>query len=165
MTGMERWRVHKFGGSSVADAACMERVAPILEDDPRRRVAAVLLACRGVTDVLLALVTAAERQEDGDAGRLEAVRQRHIVMPTRCSELQTPRSTGKSSAAIATTSPGSCRPSGSCASRRPSSATWWLALVRSGRRTVLVIWKEGMAHLMHTEPAFAERFISYMVTR
>jgi aspartokinase/homoserine dehydrogenase 1 len=77
---MERWRVHKFGGSSVADAACMERVARILEDDPRRRVAAVLSACRGVTDALLALVTAAERQEDGDAGRLEALRQRHIVI-------------------------------------------------------------------------------------
>jgi hypothetical protein len=29
MTGMEPWRVHKFGGSSVADAACMERVAAI----------------------------------------------------------------------------------------------------------------------------------------
>ena len=28
---VERWRVHKFGGSSVADAACMERVARILE--------------------------------------------------------------------------------------------------------------------------------------
>ena len=74
------WRVHKFGGSSVADAACMERVARILEDDPRRRVAAVLSACRGVTDALLALVTAAERQEDGDAGRLDAIRQRHIAI-------------------------------------------------------------------------------------
>ena len=63
---MTAWRVHKFGGSSVADAACMERVARILEDDPRRRVAAVLSACRGVTDALLELVTAAERQEDGD---------------------------------------------------------------------------------------------------
>jgi bifunctional aspartokinase / homoserine dehydrogenase 1 len=77
-TGTEPWRVHKFGGSSVADAACMERVARILEDDPRRRVAAVLSACRGVTDALLALVTAAERQEDGDAGRLDAIRQRHV---------------------------------------------------------------------------------------
>src|SRR5207302_10938855 len=79
-TGMEPWRVHKFGGSSVADAACMERVARILEDDPRRRIAAVLSACRGVTDALLALVTAAERQEDGDAGRLDAIRQRHLVV-------------------------------------------------------------------------------------
>jgi len=77
---MEPWRVHKFGGSSVADAGCMERVARILEDDPRRRVAAVLSACRGVTDALLALVTAAERQEDGDAGRLDTIRQRHVVI-------------------------------------------------------------------------------------
>ena len=75
---MEPWRVHKFGGSSVADAACMERVAKILENDPLPRVAAVLSACRGVTDALLTLVGAAERQEDGDAERLEAIRRRHI---------------------------------------------------------------------------------------
>ena len=75
---MEPWRVHKFGGSSVADAACMERVADILEKDPLPRVAAVLSACRGVTDALLTLVSAAERQEDGDAERLEAIRRRHI---------------------------------------------------------------------------------------
>jgi len=31
--------------------------------------------------------------------------------------------------------------------------------------SVLVIGKQAMAHLIHTEPAFAERFISYMVTR
>jgi len=31
---MERYRVHKFGGSCVADAACMRRVAQILDDDP-----------------------------------------------------------------------------------------------------------------------------------
>ena len=75
---MDAWHVHKFGGSSVADAACMERVAEILERDPSRRVAAVLSACRGVTDALLTLVRAAERQEPGDAERLEAIRQRHI---------------------------------------------------------------------------------------
>src|SRR3990170_2273090 len=75
---MDAWRVHKFGGSSVADAACMARVAGILEDDPRPRVAAVLSACRGVTDALLTLVKAAENREDGDAARLELVRERHI---------------------------------------------------------------------------------------
>src|SRR3954466_16382562 len=80
LTGMEPWRVHKFGGSSVADAACMERVAQILDDDPGGRVAAVLSACRGVTDALLALVTAAERQEDGDAARIDMIRQRHLVI-------------------------------------------------------------------------------------
>jgi CRP-like cAMP-binding protein len=31
--------------------------------------------------------------------------------------------------------------------------------------SVLVIAKDAMAHLIHTEPAFAERFISFMVTR
>ncbi len=31
--------------------------------------------------------------------------------------------------------------------------------------SVLVIVKDAMAELIHTEPAFAERFISYMVTR
>src|SRR5579872_2772524 len=31
--------------------------------------------------------------------------------------------------------------------------------------SVLVMAKDAMAHLIHTEPAFAERFISYMVTR
>ena len=75
---VDAWRVHKFGGSSVADAACMERVARILEDDPLPRVAAVLSACRGVTDALLTLVKAAEHREDGDGGRLEAIRERHI---------------------------------------------------------------------------------------
>src|SRR3954469_15637451 len=72
-----RWRVHKFGGSSVADAACMARVAAILEDDPRPRVAAVLSACRGVTDALLGLVAAAERQDPAVADRLTALRERH----------------------------------------------------------------------------------------
>ena len=56
----------------------MERVASILEDDPRPRVAAVLSACRGVTDALLALVrTAAANGGDGDGAGLEALRERH----------------------------------------------------------------------------------------
>ncbi len=62
----------------MADASCMERVARILENDPLPRVAAVLSACRGVTDALLTLVNAAERLQDGDAARLEAIRERHV---------------------------------------------------------------------------------------
>src|SRR5690348_1445980 len=72
-----RWRVHKFGGSSVADAACMERVAAILDADPRPRMAAVLSACRGVTDGLLNLIAAAERDES-IANPLDALRERHV---------------------------------------------------------------------------------------
>ena len=75
---MERWRVHKFGGSSVADAACMERVASILEADPRRRLSVVLSACRGVTDALLGLVSAAEQQGADVSERLAVIRQRHV---------------------------------------------------------------------------------------
>ena len=77
---MERWRVHKFGGSSVADAVCMERVARILEQDPHPRLGVVLSACRGVTDALLRLVASAEKQDAGLAEQLEALRTRHQVI-------------------------------------------------------------------------------------
>ena len=76
-----QWKVHKFGGSSVADAACMARVARIVEEDPSRALAVVLSAARGVTDALLGLVAAAERQQDVAHG-LDAVRHRHIDMAT-----------------------------------------------------------------------------------
>jgi bifunctional aspartokinase / homoserine dehydrogenase 1 len=78
--GETRWRVHKFGGSSVADAACMARVAAILEEDSRPRVAAVLSACRGVTDALLGLVAAAERRDPAVPDSLRALRARHAVI-------------------------------------------------------------------------------------
>ena len=55
----------------------MARVAAILEDDARPRVAAVLSACRGVTDALLTLVTAAERRDPEVPARLAALRERH----------------------------------------------------------------------------------------
>jgi bifunctional aspartokinase / homoserine dehydrogenase 1 len=75
---VEQWRVHKFGGSSVADAACMERVARILEQDPHPRLGVVLSACRGVTDALLNLVAAAEGQESDLDQRLRDIETRHI---------------------------------------------------------------------------------------
>src|SRR5688572_463505 len=59
----------------------MTRVAAILEADPAPCVAVVLSAARGVTDALLALVGAAERQEDVAPG-LEAVRNRHVDIAT-----------------------------------------------------------------------------------
>jgi bifunctional aspartokinase / homoserine dehydrogenase 1 len=79
------WVVHKFGGSSVADAKCFERVAAIVESASlvsaaavvRTRVAVVLSACKGVTDELLELVTLAERQDSTWRARLAALRTRH----------------------------------------------------------------------------------------
>jgi len=62
------WVVHKFGGSSVADAECFKRVANILETLPPGRLGIVLSACRCVTDALLGLVSRAEAQDDGIPG-------------------------------------------------------------------------------------------------
>ncbi|HET9863468.1 MAG TPA: bifunctional aspartate kinase/homoserine dehydrogenase I [Steroidobacteraceae bacterium] len=71
------WVVHKFGGSSVADAECFRRVASILEALPPGKLGVVLSACRGVTDALLGLVARAEAQDDAWRGELDALRERH----------------------------------------------------------------------------------------
>jgi bifunctional aspartokinase / homoserine dehydrogenase 1 len=86
------WVVHKFGGSSVADAQCFERVATIVESpslrsatgapDIQARVAVVLSACKGVTDQLLELVALAERQDQGWRARLVKLRERHADIAT-----------------------------------------------------------------------------------
>ena len=65
MATSERWIVHKFGGSSVADAECFARVASLLEALPPGRLAVVLSACRGVTDALLG------QYQGGPAGYLQ----------------------------------------------------------------------------------------------
>jgi aspartokinase/homoserine dehydrogenase 1 len=74
------WVVHKFGGSSVADAECFKRVANILENLPPGRLGVVLSACRGVTDALLGLVARAEAQDDAYRGDLDALRARHATI-------------------------------------------------------------------------------------
>lgn len=76
----DRWVVHKFGGSSVADAACFERVANILEAQPQKRLGVVLSACRGVTDALLRLVALAEQQDESYQIEVQALRERHAAI-------------------------------------------------------------------------------------
>jgi aspartokinase/homoserine dehydrogenase 1 len=71
------WVVHKFGGSSVADAACFARVAAIVEGQAGQKQAVVLSACKGVTDALLQLVQSAERQDESWRSGLAALRARH----------------------------------------------------------------------------------------
>jgi bifunctional aspartokinase / homoserine dehydrogenase 1 len=74
-----KWRVVKFGGSSVADAACFRRVAAIVEREAAaRRFAVVLSAAKGVTDALLATVSRAERREAAAFEGLDALRERHL---------------------------------------------------------------------------------------
>jgi aspartokinase/homoserine dehydrogenase 1 len=71
------WTVHKFGGSSVADADCFRRVAEIVAHGGRCQ-AVVLSAVKGVTDGLLELVSLAERQDLAFDARLNDIRERHI---------------------------------------------------------------------------------------
>jgi hypothetical protein len=77
MASSDRWIVHKFGGSSVADADCFTRVATLLESLPPGPLAVVLSACRGVTDALLGLISLAEQQDDAFAAELARLRERH----------------------------------------------------------------------------------------
>ena len=72
--------VHKFGGSSVADAACFRRVAAILDSEATLRLGVVLSACKGVTDALLRLVVQAESQDEGWRQGLDALRVRHAAI-------------------------------------------------------------------------------------
>jgi aspartokinase/homoserine dehydrogenase 1 len=73
------WIVHKFGGSSVADADCFRRVAAILAERPAGRLAVVLSACKGVTDTLLDVVHAAAEGRD-TATALDALRRQHAAI-------------------------------------------------------------------------------------
>src|SRR5579875_3815423 len=88
-TDLPAWVVHKFGGSSVADAACFERVAAIVESERAHegspaaapaRLGIVLSACKGVTDRLLELVALAEAQDDAWQARLAPLRERHAAI-------------------------------------------------------------------------------------
>jgi aspartokinase/homoserine dehydrogenase 1 len=80
MSNSAPWVVHKFGGSSVADAACFERVAAILDASPAGRLAAVLSACKGVTDALLGLIRLAEAQDESYRAEIAALRARHAAI-------------------------------------------------------------------------------------
>ncbi|HXC59294.1 MAG TPA: aspartate kinase, partial [Steroidobacteraceae bacterium] len=75
------WVVHKFGGTSVYDADCFRKVADIIEaqvqSHPGQRLAVVLSAAKGTTDVLLNLVAMAEKQDPAVGSQLQAVRERH----------------------------------------------------------------------------------------
>ena len=77
---LSAWVVHKFGGSSVADAECFRRVADILETQPSPQLGVVLSACKGVTDVLLNLVLLAERQDGSYIEQLQGLRDRHAAI-------------------------------------------------------------------------------------
>ncbi len=76
MTG-RRWRVHKFGGTSLADAERYRRVGEILRGQGDSGQAVVVSASAGVTDALLDLVGHAQRGSDDIDARLGELGERH----------------------------------------------------------------------------------------
>jgi diaminopimelate decarboxylase/aspartate kinase len=77
-----RWRVLKFGGTSVSSLARWQSIESILARRNQSGDVSVLLVCSaiaGVTDLLEDLVAAA-RAGDSIAGALEAIRERHVEL-------------------------------------------------------------------------------------
>jgi aspartokinase/homoserine dehydrogenase 1 len=71
------WQVHKFGGSSLADADCFRRVGAILLGESATHQAVIVSAMGGMTDALLRLVAAAERTPDEIRSGLDAIAARY----------------------------------------------------------------------------------------
>ncbi len=72
------WTVHKFGGTSVADASCFRRVANIVRGDDSGNRAVVVSAMKGFTDQLLELISLAARREPVE-GVLTALTDRYAA--------------------------------------------------------------------------------------
>ncbi len=76
------WIVHKFGGSSLSDAAAFEHVGRLLERLPDRRQAVVVSAMAGTTDALVEAARAAAAGHSGAGpdwrGPVDALQQRHL---------------------------------------------------------------------------------------
>ena len=60
----DRWKIHKFGGTSLADATCFHRVAGILLNYKDTRIGVVVSAMSGMTDALINLVNLAAQDDD-----------------------------------------------------------------------------------------------------
>ena len=70
-------RVHKFGGSSVADAARIRSLAPLVDDGADVRVV-VVSAMAGTTNALVAMAEQAASGQDW-SGEWSALRERHLA--------------------------------------------------------------------------------------
>ena len=71
------WKIHKFGGSSLADADCFQRVAGILLASDDARIGVVVSAMGGMTDALINLAITAEQDDASYSDALNAVGERY----------------------------------------------------------------------------------------
>lgn len=74
-----RWKIHKFGGSSLADAACFRRVIGLLEKLPDDRIGVVVSAMGGMTDALIQLAVLAEQDNDRFLAQLHDIGERYAT--------------------------------------------------------------------------------------
>ena len=72
-----RWKIHKFGGSSLADADCFRRVGGIILGQPDERLGIVVSAMGGMTDALIELAILAERDDASYVEKLDAIGERY----------------------------------------------------------------------------------------
>ncbi|HEU4434766.1 MAG TPA: aspartate kinase, partial [Pyrinomonadaceae bacterium] len=73
------WTVHKFGGTSLADADCYRAACEIvLAPRSDQRVAVVVSAMSGVTNALIEAVSLAAAQDDSYLQKLESLENRHL---------------------------------------------------------------------------------------
>jgi aspartokinase/homoserine dehydrogenase 1 len=73
----KRWKIHKFGGSSLADADCFSRVAALILNHSDARVGVVVSAMSGMTDALINLAILAEQDDDRFLNDLHAIGERY----------------------------------------------------------------------------------------
>ena len=73
------WVVHKFGGTSLADATRYRRVAKILRENGKdQKKAIVVSAMEAVTDALIELVTLAQGGKETYLACADALKARHL---------------------------------------------------------------------------------------
>src|SRR5690554_6930207 len=77
-----KWAVHKFGGTSVANAERYQHVGQVLagqaEQQDHARQAVVVSAMSGVTNALIELVNLAIQRDESYKARLTELEQKHI---------------------------------------------------------------------------------------
>ena len=72
------WVVHKFGGTSLADAERYRNVATIMRAQEGERKAVIVSAMHKVTDALIELVDLAKARDDAYLARADALKARHV---------------------------------------------------------------------------------------
>jgi len=80
---VSRWKVHKFGGTSLADADCFRQVASIIAEARRREpdvnLGVVVSAMSGTTNQMLQLSALAQAGDDGWTAELAAIGERYAT--------------------------------------------------------------------------------------